>query len=170
MLALSATPNPVSVGNAVSLVVTGSRPFTVTSWQPVASFPNQSATTQNIVINTPQTFSVSGKTVDDCIDTAQVTVALKTSEEDVWIPNTFTPDNNGLNDVFKVYGNGIDKLELTIWNQWGEKIFTTKDKSDGWNGMVNGNLQPNGVYAYVAKVTLMSGKEVMKKGMLNLVR
>ena len=88
----------------------------------------------------------------------------------MWIPNTFTPDNNGLNDVFKVYGNGIDKLELTIWNQWGEKIFTTKDKSDGWNGMVNGNPQPTGVYAYVAKVTLMSGKEVMKKGMVNLVR
>ena len=61
VLALSATPNPISAGNAVSLVVTGSRPFTVTSWQPVASFPNQSATMQNIVINTPQTFSVAAK-------------------------------------------------------------------------------------------------------------
>ena len=169
MLALSATPNPVGASNTVSLEVTGNRPFTVTSWQPLASFPNQSATTQTIVVNTPQTFAVSGKTADDCPDTAQVIVTLKTVE-DVWIPNTFTPDNNGRNDVFYVYGTGIDKLELTIWNQWGEKIFSTKEKTEGWDGSNKGKAQPTGVYAYVAKVTLMSGKEVIKKGMLNLVR
>ncbi len=169
VLSLSASPNPISAGNAVSLVVTGSRSFTVTSWLPLASFTNQSATTQSIVVNTPQTFTVTGKTTDDCADTAQVLVTLKTAEE-IYIPNTFTPDNNGLNDVFKVYGTSIDRLELTIWNQWGEKIFSTNDKNDGWNGKSNGKLQPTGVYIYVAKVTLLSGKEVVKKGMVNLFR
>jgi gliding motility-associated-like protein len=169
VLSLSASPNPISAGNAVSLSVTGNRLFAVTSWLPLARFPNQSATTQSIVVNTPQTFAITGNTADDCPDTAQVSVTLKTAE-DVWVPNTFTPDNNGQNDVFKVYGNSIDKLELTIWNQWGEKIFTTKDKTEGWNGMSNGKAQPTSVYVYVAKVTLMSGKEVMKKGMFNLVR
>ena len=169
VLSLSASPNPISAGNAVSLVVTGSRAFTVTSWQPLAIFPNQSATTQTIIVSTPQTFSVTGKTTDDCADTAQVLVTLKTAE-DIYIPNTFTPDNNGLNDVFKVYGTSIDRLELTIWNQWGEKIFTTKDKNEGWNGISKGKPQPTGVYVYVAKLSLLSGKEVMKKGMVNLVR
>lgn len=169
VLTLSATPNPVNAGGTVNLVVTGNSPFTVTRWQPFLTFPNQTATAQTIVVNTPATYTVTGKTGDDCIDTAQVSVTLK-SIDDVWVPNVFTPDHNGLNDIFYVYGSSIDKLELVIWNQWGEKMFATKDKNDGWDGTSKSKAQPIGVYVYVAKVTLQNGKEIVKRGAVNLLR
>lgn len=169
VLALSATPNPVNAGSSVNLVVTGNTAFTVTGWQPAAMFSNQTATSQTVVVSTPTTFVVSGMTADSCVDTAQVTVTVKSNDE-VWVPNTFTPNSNGRNDVLYVYGNSIDRLEFTIWNQWGEKIFTTTDKTKGWDGTGKGKPQPMGVYVYVAKAVLFSGKEVMLKGAINLIR
>ena len=113
MPSLSASPNAISAGNSVSLVVTGSRAFTVTSWLTLASFTNQSATTQSIIVNTPQTFAVTGKTADECPHTTQVSVTL-TSTEDIYIPNTLPSDNNCENDVFKVYGTGDNNLEIMM--------------------------------------------------------
>ena len=168
-ITLAATPNPVSAGNVVSLVVSGSSPFTVTSWMPLADFVNQTATSQTIVANASTIYSVTAKTADDCLDTAQIKVSVSASDE-IYIPNTFTPDNNGHNDVFFVYGNSIDKIEIIIWNQWGEKIFSTKDKTEGWNGMSKGKAQPTGVYIYSVKILLNNDKEMMKKGFVNLVR
>lgn len=169
LLALSATPNPVNAGSIVRLEVTGNTAFTVTGWQPVSIFTNQTATIQNIVVNTTSTYTVTGKSADDCYDTAQTSLSVKSSD-DIWIPNTFTPNKDGRNDIFYVYGTAIDKLELTIWNQWGQMIFTTKDKNTGWDGTSKGKPQPTGVYVYVAKVVLLSGKEVVKKGSVNLIR
>ena len=169
LLTLTATPNPVSAGSTVTFTVTGNTPFTVTGWQPVANFPNQSATTQTIVVNTPLTAIVSGTRADNCMDTAEVSVT-QNSVDDVWLPNTFTPNRSGLNDILYVYGSSIDKLQFTIWNQWGEKIFTTSNKAEGWDGTSKGKPQPVGVYVYVAKAVLFNGKEVMKKGAVNLIR
>ncbi len=169
VLTLSASPDPVMAGTPVNLVVTGNRTFTVTSWQPANLFPNQTITTQNVILTAPTIITVRGINADGCADTATIALTVE-GAEGVWVPNAFSPDNNGRNDMLYVYGNSISKLDFTIWNKWGEKIFATQNKNTGWGGIYKGKVQPMGVYIYVVKVVLTNGKEIMKTGAITLLR
>jgi gliding motility-associated-like protein len=86
------------------------------------------------------------------------------------VPNVFSPNNDGKNDIFYVYGNYISKIELQIFNQWGQHITTITDKSQGWDGKFKGNPQPVGVYMYVLKVEMQDKREINLKGSITLVR
>jgi len=68
---------------------------------------------------------------------------------DVWFPSAFTPNNDGRNDIFKVLGNvAFDKFQLSIYNRWGQRIFSTNDPSKGWDGFFNGQKQETGVFVW----------------------
>ena len=88
---------------------------------------------------------------------------------EIFVPNTFTPNGDGKNDYFKIFGNYISTSNMQIYNQWGEMIFTTNDLN-GWDGNAKGKAQPVGVYIYVITVTKQDGTIVNKKGSVNLVR
>jgi len=103
------------------------------------------------------------------VKTFLVTV-LQPTYDDVYIPNAFTPNGDGNNDVFKVYGTVIQSLELKIFNQWGERIFETMDVLGSWDGRHKGKLQPVGVYVYAARIKLVNGTVLDRKGSINLVR
>jgi gliding motility-associated-like protein len=87
----------------------------------------------------------------------------------VYVPNVFTPNSDGRNDYFTVFGNNIKDVEMWIFSQWGDMLFHTKDRI-GWNGMVGNKLQPVGAYVYVLKITLQDGTVLDRKGVINLVR
>jgi gliding motility-associated-like protein len=87
-----------------------------------------------------------------------------------FVPNTFTPNRNGKNDVFIVHCNIVNTMRLMIFNQWGEKIFETSSQQNGWDGTYKGKQQPVGVYVYVLSMTLQDGTVVNKKGTINLIR
>jgi gliding motility-associated-like protein len=88
----------------------------------------------------------------------------------VFIPNSFTPNGDGLNDMFRVYGYKIATLKLVVFNQWGEKLFESSDQSRGWDGTYKGKVQPSGVYMYVCRMVLTDGTVMDKKGAINLIR
>lgn len=90
--------------------------------------------------------------------------------KEIFVPNVFTPNNDGKNDVLKVYGNLIAAMRFSIFNQWGEMIFSTQTVGSGWDGTVRGRQQPVGVYAYTLSVTLQDGTVINKKGAFNLIR
>ncbi len=90
--------------------------------------------------------------------------------DDLYAPNSFTPNGDGKNDEFKIYGSLIDQIELAIFNQWGELIYKSTDQTKGWTGIYKGERQPAGVYVYTAKLKMIDGKEVVKKGAINLIR
>jgi len=170
-LSLTANPNPVIYGNPVTLSTSSpSSNYTITSWQPFSLFINQSATSQSITpVAQFNTYSVTG-TADGCSATATVTVEVTPINEDVFVANAFTPNGDGTNEVLYVRGNTIAELDMRIFNQWGQEVFATTNKYSGWDGRVNGKLQPVGVYVYVLKAVLNSGKEVIKKGSVTLIR
>jgi gliding motility-associated-like protein len=87
----------------------------------------------------------------------------------IFIPNAFTPNSDGLNDVWLIYGS-LRGVKAMIYNQWGEKIFESDVQSKGWNGYYKGKEAPFGVYFYVAKLTLLDGSEEIRKGSINLIR
>ena len=87
------------------------------------------------------------------------------------VPTAFTPNGDGKNDVVYVKGWGIKNLlEFSIYNRWGEKVFTTNDIKVGWDGTFKGKPQNIDSYVYYAKGELYSGREVEKKGTINLFR
>jgi large repetitive protein len=109
--------------------------------------------------------------INGCIGTARVyEIRVLPLDKDVFVPNVFSPNNDGKNDFLFVYGNYIDKLDMRIFNQWGQQIATITNKAQGWDGRHKGNAQPVGVYMYVLKATLADGRIVNLKGSITLVR
>lgn len=88
--------------------------------------------------------------------------------ENIFIPNMFSPNNDGENDVFKVYGKGFNTLELRVYNRWAEVVFQSTDITEiteiGWNGETNGKEQPVGSYLWVIEGTFDSGKKISIEG------
>jgi len=80
------------------------------------------------------------------------------------IPNSFTPNSDGLNDQFKVYGKFINSYELQIFNRWGEVLFSTNDLDTGWDGTTKGQKAPIGNYVYWIKIKDLSNNEHIRTG------
>jgi gliding motility-associated-like protein len=82
-----------------------------------------------------------------CSDTAFVTVIIR-PEFEFTMPNAFTPNGDGLNDIFKPVLFGVYDYSFLVFNRWGEQLFETHDYLQGWNGYFNGKLCPEATYVY----------------------
>jgi gliding motility-associated-like protein len=91
-------------------------------------------------------------------------------DKNLFVPNVFTPNGDGRNDVLYVFSNSIASMTFRIFNQWGNEVFVSTDAHKGWDGTWQGQLQPVGVYVYVLRVRLYDGTELQKKGSISLVR
>ena len=97
-------------------------------------------------------------------------ITVKPLNKDVFVPNVFTPNADGKNDLLMVYGNYITKVDMRIFNQWGEEVNRITDKTKGWDGRHKGKAQPVGVYVYVLQAELTDGRTVKLKGSITLIR
>ena len=88
----------------------------------------------------------------------------------VYVPNTFTPDNDGVNDVFQVSGGNIMEMECLIFNRWGEIIHTMESPNEYWNGNYNGAPCQDGTYSWKLRYTDFTNKEYELTGHINLIR
>ncbi len=168
-ISLKANPNPMLIGLPATLTTSASANYEVIAWKPEIYFNNQTANTQSVTINdTTSTFYVIARSEDGCVDTAYVKTDIDNT--DFFIPNAFTPNKDGKNDIFKVYGSSVTAAELKIYNQWGAMLYETKDNEKGWDGTHKGNPQPVGLYVYVIKVRLSNEDSFIKKGTIRLIR
>ncbi|GAA3978233.1 gliding motility-associated C-terminal domain-containing protein [Mucilaginibacter dorajii] len=88
----------------------------------------------------------------------------------IFVPNVFTPNGDGNNDLLQVFGNTIQSLTLSIYDQWGELQFRTTNKSAGWDGTYKGHAQPVGVYVYYLTGLTTDGQPIKMKGTVTLLR
>ena len=91
-------------------------------------------------------------------------------EPNIFVPNAFTPNNDGNNDVLKVRGRWISKLQFVVYNRWGQEMFTTTDLNNGWNGVFKGNEVAPDVYNYFLQVTCLDNKIFTKRGNTTLIK
>ena len=98
-----------------------------------------------------------------------VTVLVKYSPF-VYIPNAFTPDNNTVNDIFKVSTNIAGEITMQVFNRYGQQIFETKDARVGWDGKVKGLTQQAGSYIYVIRYKSNFPDIQIEKGSFSLLR
>ncbi len=109
-----------------------------------------------------------------CSDTAWQTIEVESDDDNTVFPpafpTAFTPNNDGLNDVFYVRGGPFSEFELRIFNEWGNEIFISTDATVGWDGKFKDTQQPDGVYIYVFVGTTTDGSSYSIQGEINLVR
>lgn len=90
---------------------------------------------------------------------------------DIYIPTGFTPNNDGKNDLLKpFYPLTIRLKEFSIYNRWGGKVFSTSNRGEGWDGKVNGKDQQASLYVWLFNATDETGKSILRKGTVLLVR
>jgi gliding motility-associated-like protein len=107
-----------------------------------------------------------------CMDTL-VKVLNVFEEAMLYIPNAFTPNNDGLNDLFTPKGVGITDYEMMIFDRWGEKIFESKKFEKGWDGTVQGKgkqLCPSDIYIYKIKYTTIFEEAFERVGHVSLIK
>ncbi|MCD4773456.1 MAG: gliding motility-associated C-terminal domain-containing protein [Bacteroidales bacterium] len=134
---------------------------------------NTGDSTQIITINNDGWYSVEIESQEGCVGEDSVFVLFEPIR--IFLPNAFTPDNNGLNDEFKIltYLENIEYFKMLIYNRWGALIFQSNDISHGWDGTFKGNLCPQGTYIYKIQYSLSSsssGQSESKMGTVVLVR
>ncbi len=106
-----------------------------------------------------------------CIDTLERTMYVKVIEKSFFfIPNLFSPNGDGNNDLFKVIAQGVARFDLRIFNRWGEQVFQSYDVNQAWDGYYRGELCFPGTYTYVLKVMMRNGDNQKRKGSLFLLR
>ncbi|MDQ6813620.1 MAG: PKD domain-containing protein [Bacteroidota bacterium] len=86
------------------------------------------------------------------------------------VPNAFTPNKDGVNDVIFVRGFAIKRMLWRIYNRWGTIVFETSDRTYGWDGTYKGATQPNEVYHYVLDVEFSDNTSFQKKGDITLLK
>jgi gliding motility-associated-like protein len=82
------------------------------------------------------------------------------------IPNAFTPDNNGLNEVWKPSLRGIKSYRLRIFNRWGQMVFKSEDPNAGWSG----DNAPQGTYIVEISIINAYDERITEKGTITLIR
>ncbi len=97
--------------------------------------------------------------IDDCV-----------ARPPFYLPDAFSPNGDGVNDVFEVQGVFSSEFEITIFNKWGLALFHSKDPATSWDGKFNNQSLPVGTYAYSVRYLDRSGKYLTKRGVLSLLR
>jgi gliding motility-associated-like protein len=106
---------------------------------------------------------------EGCSDTLRTAVKV-VMNNNIFIPSGFTPNNDGNNDLFRVRGNNILYSDMSIYNQWGQRIWFSEKEQTGWDGRVNGDMVGNGTYAYVIEVHYDSGNSELFRGNISVIR
>jgi gliding motility-associated-like protein len=116
-------------------------------------------------------YSVHAVSDSGCIEDVKVLVTV-IPQHQLYIPNAFTPNGNGTNDVWEIFGNkkAWKAVDAQIFDRWGEKIFESTDINFTWDGKYRGQLVEPGVYVYTVKVTFVDGNTVSNKGSITIIR
>lgn len=136
-------------------------------WNPGDKLINPlSLNPQTSILNENTSYSLTVSNDKGCKATASAVIKIGTA---LYMPNAFTPNNDGVNDVFRIPPNAIlDLKEFSIYDRWGNKVFTTINKNIGWNGTLNGKKQNAATYVYYIKC-IVDNKYILIKGSFLLI-
>ncbi len=179
-------PDPVSVdlgsdktirlGESITLEAATSSFEAIFNWTPSDTSYCSNCAEITVVPFETTTYTVSViDTISGCSASDEVTITVK-KDRSVFIPNTFTPNFDGDNDVFKIFsGPSVSKVNtFKIFNRWGSLLYETgpflPDESQGWDGTFKGKVVDVGVYIYYAEIEFIDGERRLYKGDVTLLK
>ena len=155
----------ITPGQSVALTSSGTGNY---QWEPTAglSCNNCPNPTASPLVTTNYTLTI---TSDSGCSANQI-IVIDVSCGNTFIPDAFSPNGDGQNDVLYVRGDCIKTMSFEIFDRWGNKLFETTDINSGWNGEYHGKPMNTGSYVYYLTATNYDGTNITKKGNVELVR
>jgi gliding motility-associated-like protein len=140
------------------------------TWSPTSQLDNPNINNPVVIAQEPTIFTVVGFNEYGCADTAYVKMNVDYHMTEM-IPNAFSPNGDGRNDVFTVRNLKYQKLiEFRVYNRFGNEVFSTVDPNQGWDGTYEGVPQEIGVYNYIVRLVIPDGSQKVYKGSVTLLR
>jgi gliding motility-associated-like protein len=141
-------------------------------WTPAGTLSDPYSSVAISRTDTTTQYAVLATGADGCVAKDTITVFVSNAGSGLGFPvaNAFTPNGDGKNDRFEIkYWGYISDFQLSVFNRWGQLLFSTADPDRGWDGTYNGKPQPTGTYVYVVRATTLCGVGY-KKGTVELIR
>lgn len=166
----------VNVGQTIDLIPMISSDVNNVIWTPTGSIFRSIYPGITVKPRETTTYNVFVSNQGKCTATDQVTVNVICNGANVFIPNTFSPNNDGMNDVFYPRGTGLFSIKtMRIFNRWGEMVyersnFNANDTQAGWNGTFKGQLLNADVYVYIIDIKCDNNTTLNYKGNITLIR
>lgn len=167
----NANPAIVTVGDPSQLTYVGQAGALI-NWLPSGSTTPATGYTVLAYPMRPTTYTAVASR-GACTEEVEVQVDAYTAgcaTKDFFIPNTFTPNGDGNNDILYVRSLKTDELYFSVYNRWGELVFETTDATQGWDGRFKGREADSGVFGYYLRVKCANGGETFSKGNVTLIR
>jgi gliding motility-associated-like protein len=164
----SAAEIEACAGDQIKLEASGATDY---DWSPATFLSDPSVSDPALTAQSSSLYTVTG-TTNGCSATATVQVTIKSGcSMGYYIPNAFSPNGDGANDLFRVKTSDVPRsFNMIVFNRYGGKIFETADIGTGWNGAIGGNLAPAGTYVYAVVLTTSNGSMIRREGTVILVR
>jgi gliding motility-associated-like protein len=157
----------INGGQAITLNATGTG--NSYSWTPSTGLSCTTCPNPTVKPDETTTYTVITSDSVGCVASDQITIYVD-YEYVIYIPNIFSPNGDGKNDILYVRGKGIKTLYFAVYDRWGEKVFETTDLNHGWDGTYKGKELNKAVFVYYVKVTFIDNSEVEQKGDVTLIR
>lgn len=166
----------VPLGTSIPLPVSYSSGVVTYNWTPAT---NLSCTDCAVPVASPvrtTTYKVNVTDSNGCVNSGEVTVNVACNANNYFVPNLFTPNGDGNNDVFYPRGTSIYLIQsLRVFNRWGEMVFEKRNfaansAANGWDGMYKGRPAPADAYVYIMEFICENGAIIPYKGNVTLVR
>lgn len=158
----------IPAGTSVILTASGANSY---SWSPATNLSCINCANPIATPETTTTYCVWGTNgISDCNDTACVTIIVSGYCGNIFIPNAFSPNNDGQNDNYLIKANCVKNFLLTIYNRWGEKVFETTNEKEAWNGTYKDEKMNTEVFVYHLIIELTDNTTLVKKGNISLLR
>lgn len=162
---LTASNTEIYAGEPVSLIGSAGASFT---WSPINDLSCIDCISTIATPSNDITYCIDVTSVDGCVDYACVEIIIKCGE--VFVPNAFSPNNDGHNDELTVYGNCIKDIVFRIFDRWGEMVYESFDPKEKWDGKYKGYEVTAGVFVYQFTAKLKSGEFITKNGNITVVK
>jgi gliding motility-associated-like protein len=169
-------PITIPVGTSTNILMNYTGDITSYNWLPTTRLncTNCPAPLANPQYTTKYTVEIADR--HGCANTGEITIVVVCGKENVFIPNTFSPNGDGRNEVFYPKGTGLFRVKsMRVFNRWGEIVFeknefTANDPSAGWNGMFKGKLASPDTYIYTMEILCENNTIIPVKGNVTLLR
>ena len=159
----------INLGQSVDLAVMPGVAGTTYSWNPPIGLSCLFCQNPTATPTESMWYYVTVTNANGCSIIDSVYIDVDPSSN-IYVPNIFSPNKDGNNDVYFVQGKGIQQFDLAIYNRWGQKVFESDDITIGWDGTKGGTMLNQGVFVYNLKVRFHTGKTFEQTGNITLVR
>lgn len=169
---ISAIAAEVAAGDTVHLNASGQSSWQY-HWTSDAELTSTSIPDPLVIISQPSWVIVRITDTNSCTASDSLYIRLGECDGSIFVPNAFTPNGDGINDLFRIYGRCIRLNNLKIFNRWGEKVWETEDINEAWDGTYRGARQPPEVYVYLISYTADSQDGIVSRhtqGSITLIR